>query len=155
MEGEPDPKSPERFTWLPSQTRFCEVHLCIRFFICIIHNIKPTSQHWRLGKKMYVGAPRGCLLGTQLANKLVDSISRFRAHVTNHASIMITKKLTNSLYCFSPPQHRSFLLLLLSRFSCVRLCDPLDGSPADSWDPGILQARIPEWVAISFSRRVP
>ena len=43
------------------------------------------------------------------------------------------------------------LLLLLSRFSCVRLCDPIDGSPPGSPVPGILQARTLEWVAISFS----
>ena len=31
------------------------------------------------------------------------------------------------------------------------LCDPIDGSPPGSEVPGILQARILEWVAISFS----
>ena len=31
------------------------------------------------------------------------------------------------------------------------LCDPIDGSPPDSPDPGILQARTLEWIAISFS----
>jgi len=41
----------------------------------------------------------------------------------------------------------SMLLLLLSRFS---LCDPIDGSPPGSTIPGILQAGILEWVAISF-----
>ena len=43
------------------------------------------------------------------------------------------------------------LLLLLSHFSCVRLCDPRDGSLPGSPVPGILQARTLEWVAISFS----
>ena len=43
------------------------------------------------------------------------------------------------------------LLLLLSRFSCVRLCNPIDGSSPGSPIPGILQARILEWAAISFS----
>ena len=44
------------------------------------------------------------------------------------------------------------LLLLLSRFSRVRLCaTPIDGSPPGSPVPGILQARTLEWVAISFS----
>ena len=38
-----------------------------------------------------------------------------------------------------------------SRQSCPTLCDPIDGSPAGSSVPGILQARILEWVAISFS----
>ena len=35
--------------------------------------------------------------------------------------------------------------------SCPTLCDPIDGSPPGSIVPGILQARIQEWVAISFS----
>ena len=35
--------------------------------------------------------------------------------------------------------------------SCPTLCDPIDGSPAGSPIPRILQARTLEWVAISFS----
>ena len=35
--------------------------------------------------------------------------------------------------------------------SCLTLCDPIDGSPPGSPIPGILQARVLEWVAISFS----
>ena len=35
--------------------------------------------------------------------------------------------------------------------SCPTLCDPIDGSPPGSPVPGILQVRILEWVAISFS----
>ena len=35
--------------------------------------------------------------------------------------------------------------------SCTTLCNPIDGSPPGSPIPGILQARILEWVAISFS----
>ena len=34
---------------------------------------------------------------------------------------------------------------------CPTLCNPIDGSPLGSSVPGILQARILEWVAISFS----
>ena len=37
-------------------------------------------------------------------------------------------------------------------FSCIQLCDPMDCSPPGSSVHGILQARILEWVAISFSR---
>ena len=43
------------------------------------------------------------------------------------------------------------LLLLLSHFSRVQLCDPIDGLLPSSSVPGILQARTLEWVAISFS----
>ena len=35
--------------------------------------------------------------------------------------------------------------------SCPTLCDPIDNSPLGSSVPGILQARILEWVAISLS----
>ena len=34
---------------------------------------------------------------------------------------------------------------------CPTLCDPIEGSPPGSRIPGILQARVLEWVAISFS----
>ena len=36
--------------------------------------------------------------------------------------------------------------------SCPTLCDPIDSSPPGSSVPGILQARILEWIAISFSK---
>ena len=36
--------------------------------------------------------------------------------------------------------------------SCPTLCNPVDGSPPGSSVHGILQARILEWVAISFTR---
>ena len=36
--------------------------------------------------------------------------------------------------------------------SCLTLCDPMDCSPPVSSVYGILQARILEWVAISFYR---
>ena len=36
--------------------------------------------------------------------------------------------------------------------SCLTLCDSVDCSPPGYSVPGILQARIWEWVAIPFSR---
>ena len=36
--------------------------------------------------------------------------------------------------------------------SCLTLCNPMDYSPPGSCVHGLLQARILEWVAISFSR---
>ena len=38
---------------------------------------------------------------------------------------------------------------------CPTLCNPTDSSPPGSSIPGILQARILEWVAISFSTPTP
>ena len=39
-----------------------------------------------------------------------------------------------------------------SHQSCLTLCDPMDPSPPGSCVHWILQARILEWVAISFSK---
>ena len=38
--------------------------------------------------------------------------------------------------------------------SCLTLCDPIDGSPPGSSIHEILQARVLEWVAISFSKTI-
>ena len=40
---------------------------------------------------------------------------------------------------------------MLSLQSCPTLCNHIDGSPPGSPIPGILQARVLEWVAIAFS----
>ena len=39
----------------------------------------------------------------------------------------------------------------MSLQSCPTLCNPIDGSQPGSPVSGILQARVLEWVAISFS----
>ena len=44
------------------------------------------------------------------------------------------------------------LLLLKSLQSCPTLCDRIDSSPAGSPIPGILQARILEWVCATLRR---
>ena len=44
------------------------------------------------------------------------------------------------------------LFYVLSYFSCIRLCDPMDCSPPGSSVHGILQTRIQEWVAMPFCR---
>ena len=38
--------------------------------------------------------------------------------------------------------------------SCLTLCNPMDGSPPGSSVNGTLQARILEWVAISYSNLI-
>ena len=48
--------------------------------------------------------------------------------------------------------HIYIYICMLVIQSCLTLCDPMDCSPPSSSVHGILQARILEWVAISFSR---
>ena len=52
---------------------------------------------------------------------------------------------------YSGGHGHALLLLLLSLQSCPTLCNHMDSSLPGSSVPGILQARILEWVAISFS----
>ena len=82
--------------------------------------------------------------------------------MTSLKSIKLARKLFHfPIRCYGKPKWTFwpalYLPLLtqgnaaLHRFSRVRLCDPIDGSPPGSAVPGILQARTLEWVAISFS----
>ena len=54
-------------------------------------------------------------------------------------------------YCSSEPGACAAAAAANSLQSCLTLCDPIDGSPAGSAIPGILQSRTLEWVVISFS----
>ena len=78
------------------------------------------------------------LLGRPHCHRLIGARAQMAA-----GNIILGRKTFPSLLCN--------LLLLLSHFSRVRLCDPVDSSPPGSPVPGILQARTLEWVAISFS----
>ena len=64
-------------------------------------------------------------------------------------TVLLTQKTPVSSYLLT--LFSSIHVILLSRFSGVRVCDPIDGSPPGSAVPGILQARTLEWAAISFS----
>ena len=49
--------------------------------------------------------------------------------------------------------YERFRKRLLVAQSCPTLSDPMNCSPSGSSARGILQARILEWVAVSFSKR--
>ena len=61
---------------------------------------------------------------------------------------LLTKQAVSD---FANPRFRAAAAAAKLLQSCPTLCNPIDGSPPDSPIPGILQARILEWVAISFS----
>ena len=62
------------------------------------------------------------------------------------------------MHCYCFPEQHDYLCYhaaaAKSLQSCLTLQDPIEGSPPDSSVPGILQARILEWVAISFSKQL-
>ena len=71
-------------------------------------------------------------------------------HVLPHSAHWLHHQITwiqSPKYCSHPFAAAAAKLLQL----CPTLCDPIDGSPPGSSVPEILQARILEWVAISFS----
>ena len=57
------------------------------------------------------------------------------------------------LHCSSDLHFSAAAAAAKSLQSYPTLCDTIDGSPLGSSVPGILQARILEWVAISFSKK--
>ena len=57
----------------------------------------------------------------------------------------------NGLLFPSPKKPAAAAAAAKSLQSCPTLCDSIDGSPLGSCVSGILQARVLEWVAISFS----
>ena len=68
------------------------------------------------------------------------------------SSLALASSLPLTHLCFL--SHRKKIELQFSSVtqSCPTLCDPMDCSPPGSSVHGISQARIQEWVAISFSR---
>ena len=56
------------------------------------------------------------------------------------------------MYYLCENYYKSVAVKVLVAQSCPTLCDPMDCIPPGSSVHGILQARIPEWVAILFSK---
>ena len=68
--------------------------------------------------------------------------------LANHVS----DKGVNIQNIFKNPYNSMCVCVLVAQ-SCPTLCDPMDWSPPGSFVRGILQARILEWAAISFSKK--
>ena len=116
-----------------------------------------------------VGAPPGLKIVTffscDLSSECVqrkDELSGISSYKDTNSIRLKNPILMNSfnLNCFLTPNTvilgiRTLLMNSAAAAkllqSCLTLCDPINGSPPDSSVPGILQARILEWVAISFS----
>ena len=75
--------------------------------------------------------------------------------IKGHLRILLSTIVSTCLYLYEAEATISSWAAAAAaaklRQSCPTLCDPIDGSPPGSPVPGILQARILEWVAISFS----
>ena len=100
--------------------------------------------------------------------KLLDIFVRSHSNITAILEILTNRTLyshcfnlsTNNVQdgirlcaiSFNITSHDS-VTVEVKLFSHVRLCDPMDCTLPESSIHGIFQARILEWVAISFSKR--
>ena len=95
---------------------------------------------------------RRLLLGRKAMTNL-DSILKSRG-ITLPTKVHLVKAMVFLVVmygCESWTIRKAAAAAAKSLQSCPTLCDPRDSSPQGSPVPGILQARILEWVAISFS----
>ena len=91
----------------------------------------------------------------QLLKRL--SFPHFIAFVPSKISCLyISLFLVSVLFCWSLflslGKYYAVLIVVLLTKSCLTLCDPRDCTLPGSSVHGILQARVLEWVTISFSR---
>ena len=70
------------------------------------------------------------------------------------SEVLRVEETSEECFSFTPGKHYLTVVVLVAQ-SCPTLCDPMDHSLLGSSVHGILQARILEWVAISFSRGFP
>ena len=150
--------------------------MCIYSIICIyvivwVVVIQSLSCVWLLWSPVSPSPPGSSVRGINQARILKwVAISFFRAsswpknqtHISCTAGRFFTAKppgkphysmphaMHTALYVYVYVSYECMLAQLLE--SCVTPCDPMDCSPPGSSIHRILQARILEWVAISFSR---
>ena len=88
----------------------------------------------------------------RLAGQFTDPSSRYsKAIISQGGEFPMRKTILVATTVSSLPNEEKKVKLLVAR-SCPTLCNPMDCSPPGSSVHGILQARMLEWVAISFSR---
>ena len=120
----------------------------IPLFIVIHNNSKRETSQMSINWWMVNCFVANTYIGSSLSNDKAGTIHTQNNVDASHEWRQVTEARHKSLsvgrsccccYC---------LVALL----CLTLCDPMDCSPPGSSVHGICQARILEWVAISFSR---
>ena len=114
----------------------------VKAFDCINHN-----KLWKILKDMSIRPHLTCLL----RNLYMGQDTTVRSGHELLTGSKLGKQYNKAVYCYL-----AYLIYMQSESevtqSCLTLYDPLDCSLPGSSIHGILQARILEWVATSFSR---
>ena len=92
-----------------------------------------------------------------ITNSVDMSLSKLRELVMDReawrAAVHGVAKIQTQLNKLIELKHHTIVCICLHAQSCLTLRNPLNCSPPGSSVHGISQARIPEWVAILFSRK--
>ena len=94
---------------------------------------------------------RELVMDREAWHAVIHGVTKSRTWLSNWTDWLTMQMCLLSLSTGIYPRVNAAAAAAKSLQSCPTLCDPIDGSPPDSPVPGILQARILEWVAISFS----
>ena len=142
---------------------FAEESSSIRDWLSFQHSLHPSCRTSPIQQKHRVETPELCSCTSPAGNALFSWIHEVLPWVSC-TSLLCAPEVSY----IAPWQEHCSRVLALTAFtappaaaaakslqSCPTLCDPIDGSPPGSSVPGILQARILEWVAISFSITAP
>ena len=156
MEEEPVVKLPS-ICWIMDKTRefqknmkFCFIDYT-KVFDCAAQN-----KLWKILQEWEIPDYLSCLLRKPYAGQ--EATVRSRHATTDWFKIgkSMRRVWKKSMYCH--PAYLAYMQSVAAAAaaakllqSCPTLCDSIDGSPLSSSVPGILQARILEGVAISFS----
>ena len=110
----------------------------------MLHILQPP-WYFSLPYKKYIQSHFDKFPPQICSDSLVSHLSEWHHRSGVHARHMHVFSLLHS-HCHCPAAAAAKSLQ-----SCPTLCDPIDGSPPGSSVHGIFQARVLEWVAISFS----
>ena len=91
------------------------------------------------------------MLYLQLATSVTSAVMLVWVRILDYFTLKYMLFDINDYRGVSPIYYTCVCVCLVSLLSQI-LCDPMDCSPPGSSVNGILQARILQWVGISFSR---
>ena len=117
----------------------------------VVHTVKGFDIVNKAEIDVFLELPCFCDDPADVGN-LISGSSAFSKTTLNIWKFMVHILLKPGLENFEPYLRACAAVAAKSLQSCPTLCDPIDDSPPGSPILGILQARILEWVAISFSR---
>ena len=131
---------------------------CNLVALSMLYLYPQVPSTWRFLQRIHWNVSKPIWAGVITLKDLVHHVSQFYGedHLTKYESSWTVKydyfRIILELLILSSTVRLSVLTAAATSLQlCPTLCDPIDSSLPGSSVPEILQARILEWVAISFS----